>query len=61
MAHSWRKAREEQERDIKKTLQRAGLPERIADDFARRRAQRGMERAVNIAHQEGTSSPTEVR
>ena len=61
MAHRWQEAREQREREIKRTLQQSGFSEREAADFAARRAKAGMERAVRMAHDEGTSSPTEIR
>lgn len=53
----WREARQEQERDIKETLQRNGMTEREASKVAEERSRRGMERAVNMDLEEGGRPP----
>lgn len=60
MSHDFRRAREEMEREIKKDGLKLGMTESQATRWAEKRAREGMERAVNIAHEEGTSSPTEI-
>lgn len=58
--HDWQRGREEMERDIRADLRRAGCNERDSADFARRRANDAMERAANIAIEEGTDRPQEI-
>ena len=54
----WQGARQKMERDISRSMQKRGMSERQANDIASKRANKAMERAVNVTIQhEGGRAP----